>query len=148
MKKFLVIFILITSVLYAPQVFGFGGCEENCQKCHSLNNEEVQQIFTKLQVPDAQALDIKMSPIGGLWEIVFENKGQRGLMYISFSKKYVMGGQIFEVDTIVNKTQERLQRAGSEKQRYVEVAGISTDKDLLMGQKDARYKVIVFTDPD
>lgn len=148
MKKFLAILILISSVLYAPQVFAFGGCEENCQKCHSLNKEEVQPIFTKLQIPEAQVMDIKMSPIGGLWEVVFENKGQRGLMYISFSRKYVMGGQIFEVDTAANKTQERLQRAGSEKQRYVEVAGISTDKDLLMGEKDARYKVVVFTDPD
>lgn len=148
MKKFLSILVLITSVLYAQQVFAFGGCESDCLKCHSLSNEETQQIFSKLQVPDAQVTDINMSPIGGLWEVVFESKGQRGLMYISFSKKYVMGGQIFEVDTTENKTQARLQKVGSENQRYVEVANISTDNDLLMGQKDALYKVIVFTDPD
>ena len=148
MKKLILTLVLLSSVIYAPSVFAFGGCEENCQKCHSLNNEEVQQIFTKLQAPEAKVLDIKMSPLKGLWEVTLDNKGQQGIMYIGFSKKYIVGGPIFEIDTASNKSQESLQKINSEVRKYVDVSTIPIDNALLLGEKDARYKVIVFTDPD
>jgi len=148
MKKLLITLILLSSVIYVSPVFAFGGCEENCQKCHSLNNQEVQQIFTKLQAPDAKVVDIKMSPLKGLWEVTLDNKGQRGIMYVGFSKKYIVGGPIFEIDTASNKSQESLQKVSSEVRRYVDPSTIPLDNALLLGEKDARYKVIVFTDPD
>lgn len=148
MKKFLATLILVSSVLYAPQVFAFGGCEQDCLKCHSLNKEEVQQIFTKLQVPEAQVMDIKMSPIGGLWEVTLDNKGQRGIMYVGFSKKHIVGGPIFDVDTASNKSRETLQQVNKEVPRYVERATISLDNALVMGDANASHKVVVFTDPD
>ena len=148
MKKFLITLILLSSVVYVSPVFAFGGCEENCQKCHSLNNQEVQQIFTKLHAPDAKVIDIKMSPLKGLWEVTLDNKGQQGIMYVGFSKKYVVGGPIFEIDTASNKSQESLQKVNNEVPRYVDLSTIPLDNALLLGEKDARYKVIVFTDPD
>lgn len=148
MKKLLITLILLSSVIYVSPVFAFGGCEENCQKCHSLNNKEVQEIFTKLQAPDAKVIDIKMSPLKGLWEVTLNNKGQQGIVYVGFSKKYIISGPIFEVDTASNKSQESLQHANNEIRRYVDISTIPLDSALLMGEKDARYKVIVFTDPD
>jgi thiol:disulfide interchange protein DsbC len=148
MKKFLITLALLFSVLTVSPAFGFGGCEENCQKCHSLNKQEVKEIFTKLQVPDAEVIDIRMSPIKGLWEVGIENKGARGLMYIGFSKKYIVGGPIFEIETASNKSQESLQRTENEIPKYVDASSIPLNNALLMGQKDARYKVVVFTDPD
>jgi thiol:disulfide interchange protein DsbC len=148
MKKLMMTLILLSSVIYVSPAIGFGGCEENCQKCHSLNNQDVQEIFTKLKMPEAQVVDIKMSPIRGLWEVALDNNGQRGVMYVGFSKKYVMGGQIFEVDTAANKSQESLQQVNKETPKYVDASAISLDNALLIGEKDARYKVLVFTDPD
>ncbi len=152
MKKLLVYelltIILLSSVAFVSPVFAFGGCEENCQKCHSLSKEEVQQIFTKLQAPEAKVIDIKMSPLKGLWEVTLDNKGRQGIMYVGFSKKYIIGGPIVEVDTALNKGQESLQKVNSEVQRYVDFSTIPLDNALLLGEKDARYKVIVFTDPD
>ncbi|MDH4230841.1 MAG: DsbC family protein [Nitrospirota bacterium] len=147
MKKILLTLTLF-SVLAVSPAFGFGGCEENCQKCHSLNKQEVQEIFTKLQAPDAKVTDIRMSPIKGLWEVSIEDKGMRGLMYIGFSKKYIVGGPIFEIETASNKSQESLQKANNESPKYVDAAAIPLGNALLLGQKDARYKVVVFTDPD
>ncbi len=148
MKKLLITLILLSSFIYVSPVFAFGGCESDCQKCHSLNKEEVQQIFTKLHAPEAKVIDIKMSPLKGLWEVTLDNKGQQGVMYVGFSKKYIVSGPIFEVDTASNKSQENLQKTQSEVRRYVDVATIPLDNALLLGKKDARYKVIVFTDPD
>jgi thiol:disulfide interchange protein DsbC len=148
MKKLLLTLVLLSSVIYVAPVFAFGGCEENCQKCHSLNNQEVQEIFTKLQAPEAKVVDIKMSPLKGLWEVSLDNKGQQGIMYVGFSKKYIVGGPIFEIETASNKSQESLQKINGEVRKYVDVSTVPIDNALLMGEKDARYKVIVFTDPD
>jgi thiol:disulfide interchange protein DsbC len=148
MKKFLIALILLFSVIYVSPVFAFGGCEENCQKCHSLSKQEVQQIFEKLQAPEAKVIDIKMSQLKGLWEVTLDNQGQTGIMYIGFSKKYIVGGPIFEIETASNKSQETLQKTNQEVQRYVDLSTVPLDNALLLGEKDARYKVVVFTDPE
>jgi thiol:disulfide interchange protein DsbC len=148
MKKYLIMLILLASVVYVSPVFAFGGCEEICQKCHSLTKQEVQQIFEKLQAPEAKVVDIKMSQIKGLWEVALDNNGQAGIMYVGFSKKYIMGGPIFEIETAMNKSQESLQKTGKEVQRYVDLSTVPLDNALLLGEKAARYKVIVFTDPE
>jgi len=148
MKKFLITLALLFSVLTVSPAFGFGGCEENCQKCHSLNKQEVKEILTKLQATEAEVTDIRMSPIRGLWEVGIENKGMRGLMYVAFSKKYIVGGPIFEIETASNKSQESLQKTNNEIPKYVDASAIPLNNALLLGQKDARYKVVVFTDPD
>lgn len=153
-KMFLLIIFLSCLLLGAnvylsldSEVFAFGGCEENCQKCHALDAKEVQQILEKLKASDAKVLDIKMSPIKGLWEVSIENNDKRGIMYVGFSKKYVMGGQIFEVETSLNKTQENLVKI-NETPRYIDYSKIPLNDALLVGNKDAKHKVIVFTDPD
>ena len=51
-----------------------------------------------------------MSPLKGLWEVTVDDKGKRGLMYVGFSKKYIVGGPIFEIETASNKSQESLQK--------------------------------------
>ena len=151
MKKYLIALCLMFSVIsfcFVSPVFAFGGCEENCQKCHSFDVKEAQGILAKLNAPDATVIDVTMSPIKGLWEVTLDNKGQRGIMYVGFSKKYVMGGPIFEVETSMNKSQESLRKLNNESPRYVEQTQISLDNALLMGDGNARYKVVVFTDPD
>lgn len=149
MRKYTVIvcFIVLSLsfLLFDRNVYAFGGCEEDCNKCHSLDKKEVQGIFEKMKAPDMKVMEIKMSPVRGLWEVSVEDKGKRGVMYVGFSKKYVMPGPIYEVETASNKTQEALNEPAD---RYVDVKRIPVDDALVMGEKDARYKVIVFTDPD
>jgi thiol:disulfide interchange protein DsbC len=148
MKKLFVLAGLMSILLYASGVFAFGGCEENCQKCHSLEKQEARQILTKMNMPDAKVMNIRMSPVGGLWEVTIENKGKPGIMYVGFSKKHVIGGAIYEVDTAENKTRETLSELNKPEERYVETGGIPLDNALLLGKKSAPHKVIVFTDPD
>ena len=152
MKKYIVPVCLVPMVLsfflLSGDAFAFGGCEENCQKCHSLEQKEVHGILEKMKAPDVKVLDIKMSPVRGLWEVSVEDKGNRGVMYVGFSKKYIMPGPIYEVETASNKTQESLGGMNEPAERYVDVTRIPVGDTLLLGEKDARYKVIVFTDPD
>ncbi len=151
MSKYIVFVCLLAltlSLIMSRSVDAFGGCEENCQKCHSLDQKEVQEILAKIKAPDVKVTDIKMSPVGGLWEVTVDDKGARGILYVGFSKKYIMPGPIYEVGAVSNKTQERLGGLNEPADRYADITKIPVEDSLLMGEKDARYKAIVFTDPD
>ncbi len=147
MKRILII-VFLALVLLPVKVFAFGGCEEDCTKCHALSTQEAQQILGKLGAGQAKAVDVKISPVKGLWEVVIEDKDTRGIMYVGFSKRHVVAGPVFEVDTGLNKTQESFERLNRDIIRYVDYSKIPLDGALLLGEKDARYKVAVFTDPD
>jgi len=144
---FVVLFYALAAMLPGT-VYAFGGCEEDCMKCHTMSMQDVQQILTKLGAATAKPVDVKISPVKGLWEVIIEDRGTRGVMYIGFSKRHVIAGPIFEVDTGMNKTQETFERVNRDLVRYVDYAKIPLDKSLIIGGKDAKYKVIVFTDPD
>jgi thiol:disulfide interchange protein DsbC len=148
MKKIVVMITLLFLTVFCSEAFAFGGCEENCQKCHSLSKEEAQQILIKLNAPDARPVDVRMSPIKGLWEVSCETRGSKGIMYVGFSKHHVIYGPIFEVDTGRDKTRESFGKAGQEPPRYADLSGIPLDSVLVMGEKNAQYRVVVFTDPD
>lgn len=156
MKKLFLSIVFLASLFIGAKaylssdsnVYAFGGCESDCQKCHTLDTKEVQQILTKIKTPDVKVLDIKISAVKGLWEVTVEDKGTKGIMYVGFSKKYIMSGPIFEVETALNKTQETMNDINQKSERYVDFSKISLDKALVMGSKDAEHKVVVFTDPD
>ena len=137
---------LVITLQRVPDTYAFSGCEEGCEKCHSLGDQEIRLILEKLKVPDAKVLKTRMSPVKGLWEVAIEDKGQRGLLYVDFSKKYVVSGSIVEVDASLNKTKERLDELN--KDRKIKPSGIPLKGALILGRKSATRKVIVFTDPD
>ncbi|MBI5639081.1 MAG: DsbC family protein [Nitrospirae bacterium] len=152
-KTFFLAGILSVSVflslsLFRADGYSFGGCEEDCQKCHNLEVSEAKEILAKLKAPDAVVKDIRMSPIRGLWEVVIEDKGKPGIMYVGFSKKHIIGGSIYEVETALNKTQETLSVMKQAVERYVDVSKITLNDTLVMGDQNAGLKVVVFTDPD
>jgi len=126
--------------------YAFSGCEENCQKCHDLSEQETRLILEKLKVRDAKILKTQMSPVKGLWEVAIEDKGQRGLFYVDFSKKYVVSGSIVEVNAAMNKTKERLDELNKDKR--IGPASVPLRDALVLGSNTASKKVIVFTDPD
>jgi thiol:disulfide interchange protein DsbC len=140
--------VLLSLVIGRAEVRAFGGCEEDCRKCHSLNKDEAHQILAKLDLPDVEVTSVKMSPIKGLWEVAIEEKGKRGVVYVGFSKKYIIGGPIFEVDTATNMTRETIEAMNRQPARYVDPSKISVKNAILLGDKNAAHKVIVFTDPE
>lgn len=153
-KGFLIALILFVSGILlsyfqferTDSALAFSGCEENCEKCHSLSTKEVKLILNKLKVADAKILKIQMSPIKGLWEIAIDSKGQRGLLYVDFSKKYLVSGSIVEVNAAINKTKERLDELNRDKK--INPASVPLKDALVLGSNAATKKVIVFTDPD
>lgn len=138
--------LALSHTSFVSNGYAFSGCEENCQKCHSLSNEEVGLILKKIKAQDAKILKIQMSPVKGLWEVDIDNKGQMGLFYVDFSKKFLVAGSILEVNAAINKTKERIDELNKDKR--INPASIPLKDALVLGSNKAPKKVIVFTDPD
>jgi thiol:disulfide interchange protein DsbC len=136
MRKFLIVLLAAITIiaLNTPNVFG---TEESAK----LTNEDAQNALKEV-ISDVKILDIRPAQIKGLWEIVIETKGRKGIVYIDFSKKYVISGSIIDLKTKTNVTQDRYTEINK-----VDVSKIPLDDALVMGDKDAKYRVIVFDDP-
>jgi thiol:disulfide interchange protein DsbC len=128
------------------QAFSPTGCEGDCTKCHTINNQDVKGILQDLKITQAEVLGIQMSPIKGLWEVTINDRGKRGVLYVDFSKSYILPGPIIEVKTGANKTMEKLGKT-QEKQK-VDFAKIPLPSPLIMGNPRASQRVVIFTDPD
>ena len=137
-------------ILVAPQkpiqAFSPTGCEGDCSKCHTINNQEVKDILQGLKIAQAEVLGIQMSPIKGLWEVTINDRGKRGVLYVDFSKNYILPGPIIEVKTGVNKTMEKLGK--TQEKKKIDFAKIPLPSPLVVGNPRASQRVVVFTDPD
>jgi thiol:disulfide interchange protein DsbC len=87
--------------------------------------------------------DVKQSPAKYLWEVSVETGGKKGVLYIDLPKKNVISGSIIEIKGKKNITQDRL----SELNR-VNVSQIPLNDALILGDRKAKHRVIVFDDPE
>jgi thiol:disulfide interchange protein DsbC len=115
---------------------------QDCSKCHTLNPAEARDLL-KTFFPDIQVLEIRVSPSNGLWEIYSESGGKRSLLYLDFSKKYLLPGPLISVKERRNLTQERLTDLFR-----IDVSQIPLEDALIMGDPGAKIRIIVFDDPD
>ena len=150
MKKWMLfsaaVFLVAAALPASSPGFDNTGCEMNCQKCHTITNDEVKAILKNLKAPQAEILKVQPSPLKGLWEVSIINRGQPGLFYVDFSKNFVVSGSVVEVKTGKNKTMEEVTRI--QESRRVDFSKIPLTRGLVMGDVASPKKVAVFTDPD
>jgi len=140
-----VIFIFVfaaASMLNVPPSYSSGNADHDCTKCHKLSSDEAQTILQGV-IPASRVLEINPGTVKGLWEVVFEVRGQKGIVYIGFSKELLVDGHIVNLKAKTSLTAERLSNLNR-----IDISMIPLDEALLMGDANAPKKVIVFTDPD
>jgi thiol:disulfide interchange protein DsbC len=145
MRKFIfVLFIasILITLLVAGNSYSTDTCDHTCSKCHQLTKEEALNLL-KESIQDVKILEIRPSPVRNLWEIAIETKDQKGIVYVDYSRKYVISGSILNFKTKSNLTQERFTELNK-----IDVSQVPLGDALVMGDKDAKYRVIVFDDPD
>lgn len=149
MKKILAFLFSISLYLffqshYIPLLaFSPSGCEGDCLKCHSLNQQEVKNMLREMKIPYTEVLQIQLSPVKGLWEVSIDNQGKKGLFYVDFAKKYFLPGPLIEIKSGLNKTLEQMSKL-----RKVDFSKIPLKTPLVLGNPAAPQKIVVFTDPD
>jgi thiol:disulfide interchange protein DsbC len=146
MKKLGVI-VLILSGLLAVLPFTSGafsssehpGCSGDCRECHNLDKKEAEAIIKKLN-PSLKVLEVKSSQVKSLWQIeVDAGEGKKGPIFLDFSKKNLLVvNQIIPVDSIAQPAPPR----------KIDFSKLPLKEALVVGPKNAKKKVAVFTDPD
>jgi thiol:disulfide interchange protein DsbC len=144
MKKLIISALTIGLAVTAgyQNVSAYAKGDQDCTKCHTLNADQAKDVLKEL-IPDVKVMEVKDGPINGLWEVSMESGSKKGIMYIDYSKKNLIAGNILGIKTKTNYTQ-----ISHEKINKVDVSSIPLDNALIMGDKNAKNKVIVFSDPD
>lgn len=142
MRKVVSAVVMAVLLLPISYSYGFSTKGEDCSKCHSMTKEEASTLLKDLAT-NLNILDIRTVPVKGMWEVDVEAGGKKGPVYIDFSKKYMISGSIISLKDKRNLTQERLTEINK-----VDVSQIPLDDALVMGDKGAKYKIIVFDDPE
>lgn len=144
MRKFILfIFAFIAAYALNTQVsYGNSSTDHDCIKCHKLTTSEAQAILQG-GIPGSKALEVNPGPVKGLWEVVFEMRGQKEIIYIGYSKELVFSGEIFNTKLRANLTAEKHSQLNK-----IDISKIPLADALVMGDKNAKHKVIVLDDPD
>ncbi|MEE9591584.1 MAG: DsbC family protein [Thermodesulfobacteriota bacterium] len=107
--------------------------EQDCAACHSLSKDEASKILR------AEVTEIREAPIKGLWAVKGLKNEKRFVVYIDYGKRYVvLVNRFISVDDI----------AQHQRLRKLDISMIPTDDAIVMGNPDAKTRIIVFDDPD
>ena len=143
LKSFFALTILLALTLASPltrsaEAFTGTACGSDCTSCHKLDKEEAA-VLLKTDLIQASILDLRMSPVKGLWEVTLRSgNGQIGVVYIDFAKQYIIQGSFTELSKIGQPPA----------MKKVDLATIPLDDAIIMGDPKAKNKIIVFDDPD
>lgn len=133
-----ILFPLLVFLLLVPMAYAYGADT----KCEALSKDEATVILKNLD-SNLIAIDVRTSPAEGMWEVTVNNGAKKILVYIDCSKRYILLGNLLDTKEKKNLTQERLTDINK-----VDVSSIPLDDALVMGDKGAPHKLIVFDDPE
>ncbi len=114
--------------------------DQSCIDCHLITREEAAQLLAGA-VDEVEAVNVGEVP--GTWEVVVRKGGRKYPVYLDFTKRFLIAGEIFRLGT-----QESLTRKRINDLNRVDVSLIPTDDAILLGSPEAANKIIVFDDPE
>ena len=88
-------------------------------------------------------MNVQNGPIDGLWEVGFDSNGKKSILYLDYALKKIIAGNIIELSTKTNLTQESVLKINK-----VDLSLVPYENALVLGDKEAKHKVVVFDDPD
>jgi|WetSurMetagenome_2_1015567.scaffolds.fasta_scaffold00104_2 thiol:disulfide interchange protein DsbC len=146
MKKIFFVAGIMLFAFAAQACAGPEGAQEkmayDCMKAPVLKSDEAKELL-KDAIPDVKILNVSPAPVIGLSEVMIQAGSNKGIVYIDCSKKYFISGAIIDIKDKRNLTKERF-----EEMNKVDTSKIPLDDALVMGSGNAKFRVIVFTDPD
>lgn len=125
---------------------GFGkdmqGCGSDCKACHKITKEETQRILSSID-PNVVVDDVKFSELKGLYEVIIKKDNKPNILYLDFGKSHLVLGRIIDIKGKKDVTRERMDELN-----VIDVSKISTKNALVMGNKQGKKKLYIFSDPE
>ena len=134
--------LIITSPSFAMAKEGCGGV---CATCHTLTEKDATELLKKT---GGTVTSVKQSPAKGLFELLVEREGQKGILLMDYGKKHLIQGMVVDIETL-QPVSAHLQNSPQPKQQTtVDVTTIPVKNAVIMGNPKGAKKLFVFTDPD
>ena len=143
-NKLLILLLITLSCVPLAHGFGTGaeGCGSDCAACHAVKKEEAAAAINRLD-PETVVESVGPSPVRGLYEVVVKKGNDTGIVYLDFSKKFLIAGRIFDTGSRKDVTTGALDPA-----RRIDPAKLPLDNALTLGNTHGSRKLYVFTDPE
>lgn len=138
----LVVTIILVSSSYAMAKEGCGG---SCATCHTLTEKDATELLKKT---DTTVTSVKQSPARGLFELLVERGGQKGIILMDYGKKYIIQGMVVDIEKLQPASAHELNLPQPKEQTFVDIAKIPLKNAIIMGNPKGSKKLYVFTDPD
>jgi thiol:disulfide interchange protein DsbC len=113
--------------------------EKRCTDCHSLTKEEAGFL---LGSGADRVLKVDQAEMPGIWAVEVEKAGRKYPVYINYSKSHLLRGEVLRLKDGENLTKLRMASLNR-----VDVSRIPLADALIIGDPQAKKRVIVFTDP-
>jgi thiol:disulfide interchange protein DsbC len=134
--------VVLASSSYAMAKEGCGGV---CSTCHSLTEKEATDILKKV---GGTVTSVKHSPAKGLFELLVERDGQKGILLMDYGKKHLIQGMVVDIETLQPASAHQQNITSPKQQTSIDVTTIPVSNAVIMGNPKGSKKMYVFTDPD
>jgi thiol:disulfide interchange protein DsbC len=142
MRRFFLLFLVVLMLSAAADASGFSTKGQDCSKCHTLKKDEAASLLKSFD-ENIKVLGVGVGSVKYLFEVSIESNGKKGVVYIDFPKKHLFTGSLYQINGKRNLTQESQSEINK-----VNVSQIPLSDAIVLGEKNAKYRVIVFDDPE
>ncbi len=117
---------------------GCGGGK--CSDCHTLSADEARSVLGRLV---DGVLGVREAEVPGLWEVDVEKRGQKLPVFLDYSKRFVITGDVIDLGTMTSLTRERYIDLNR-----IDPSIIPLDDAVVLGDPKAPIRIVVFDDPE
>ncbi|MDD2898474.1 MAG: DsbC family protein [Desulfuromonadaceae bacterium] len=136
------VMIIVVSSSYAMAKDGCGG---DCASCHTLSTQEASGLLKKI---GGTVTSVRYSPARGLFELLVEREGQKGIIFMDYGKKHIIQGAVFDLEKLEQVIAHKNELPQAKQITSVDVKTIPTANAVILGNPNGSKKLYVFTDPD
>lgn len=134
--------IVVASSSYAMAKEGCGG---ECASCHTLAPKEATELLKKI---GGTVTSVRPSPAKGLFELLVEKDGQKGVIFMDYGKKHLIQGVVFNMEKMEQVIAHKNELPQPKQITSVDVKTIPVASAVVIGNPKGSKKLYVFTDPD
>jgi thiol:disulfide interchange protein DsbC len=138
----LITFLVVAAPAFTQAMTGHGG---ECASCHTLSEKEATELIKKTGLT---VTSVKPSSAKGLFELLVEKSGQKGIIFMDYAKKHLIQGMVYDLEKLEPATAHKLDLQQPKQQTSLDVKTIPTRNAIIMGNPKGSQKLYVFTDPD
>ncbi|MEW6218221.1 MAG: DsbC family protein [Thermodesulfobacteriota bacterium] len=111
-----------------------------CRDCHELSKPDAEKLLKDMV---SEVLTVQDSEVPGLWMVEVRQNDRKFPVYIDYSKRFVVSGNVIRIATQENLTREKVIEMNR-----VDVSQIPLEDALVLGSRQAANRIIVFDDPE